>query len=386
MKRPTLLLFLALLSCAPAAPPPAVVAPALPSLVATSTAQRVVLLSFDGLGADLLARQTGLPAFERLAREGASAHVAGDVDPAVESIIEIARRQGKRVGSVLFPSIDNSTASRSADFGLAWSDPVVRGRVITLGRDDFKGEWVPPGWTPRPQRRTSFSPIRRARLEWSVPPQTRVDVDVVAYDNTDDQTENYDTLFLESGEFETAPDARGWFPISTRVNGVMHGSWSKVLAADRALSEVKIYWGPINRNEAWPASFAALLDEQAGFWPGAPDEKLDPQTFTEQLVRLTEFLTRAQTTAMQRMPSDLLLLHQPVLDIDEHAYAFVAADHALDAIARLIDPARDAFIVTGDDAPHTLLFATGAGVPKGNLGEIPHARIHDFVKALLGLQ
>lgn len=399
MKRATPLLLLALLSCAPAATPPPAVAPA-PVQRPVATAQRVVLMSFDGLGADALARQTGLPGFERLARESASAriipvnptstvpahvailtgapphktgivanrfHLPGTppeeetrgltVDPDVESIVEAARRQGKRVGAVPFPTLDAGSPRRTADFGLAWSSAITPGRLITLKRDDFKREWVPPGWTPRPQRRQSFSPIMRARLEWTVRDETTIDVDLVAYDMTDDATENYDTLFLESGDFEAAPDAAGWFPISTRINGTLHGSWSKLLRADPKLTDVAVYWGPVNRNQAYPESFAALIDE-LGFWPGEPDERLDARTFTEQMNRLTDFLTRAQTVAMQRMQFDLLLLYQPVIDEAAHPFlnrneaivrdAFVAADRAMSAIQRLTDPARDAFIVTGD--------------------------------------
>src|SRR5688572_1821605 len=143
MRRSPSFLFLALVSCVSAPPPPS--APQQPQLAATSTARRVVLLSFDGLGADALARQQNLPAFERLAREGASAriinvdpthtapshvsmltgavpqrtgvvsnrfHLAGRPidetargmmqDPDVESLVEAARRQGKRVGAVSF--------------------------------------------------------------------------------------------------------------------------------------------------------------------------------------------------------------------------------------------------------------------------------------------
>ena len=364
-------------------------------------------MSFDGLGADMLARQSGLAAFDKIARDGATArvipvtptltmpahvailtgaepqvsgivsnriHLPGtpddvetrtmSVDPDVESIIEKARNAGKRVGAVPFPTIDGTSSRRTADFGLAWSDPVVRGRVITLTRGDFKREWVPPGWTPQPQRRQSFSPILRARLEWAVPREARVDIDLVAYDQTDDAAENYDAIFLESGGFESAPDPNGWFPISLRTGDGLHGSWSKVLRADLALSEVALYWGPINRNQAWPASFRELLDTEAGFWPGIPDESLDPQSFSEQVVRLSHFLSRAQTVTMQRVPFDLLLAYQPAIDEAAHPYlgrdervvrdAFVAADRALNAVAGLIDPARDALIVTGD---HGLIVA-----------------------------
>lgn len=358
-------------------------------------------MSFDGLGADALARQQGLPAFERLGRDGASArvipvnptqtlpahaailtgadpqksgivanrfHLSGtpadqetramSVDADVETLIEAARRQGKQVGSVPWPSIDNRTPRRSADFGLTWSEPVVRSRVITLTRGDFKREWVPPGWTPRPQRRPSYSPIMRARLEWAVPGQTRLDVDLVAYDRTDDSVENYDAIFLESGDFEAAPDHEGWIPISKRADGVLFGSWSKILRVDPALREVAVYWGPINRNEAWPTSFRTVIEEEAGFWPGTPDERLDARTFSEQVARLSDFVTRAQTLAMQKMQFDLLLAYNAAIDEASHPYitrdpsvvrdAFVAADRALAELTAAADPQRDAIIVTGD--------------------------------------
>jgi hypothetical protein len=389
------------LSCVPADTPPPRVEPPRPQFAATAVARRVVLLSFDGLGADALARQKNLPAFEQLAREGASAriinvnptltgpthvsiltgadpqrtgivsnrfHLPGtpadeetrgmNVDPDVETLVEAARRQGKRVGAVSFPTVDNRSPRRTADFGLAWGMPVVHSRIVELTRADFRREWVPPTWTERPQRRRSFSPIMRARVEWSVPRVTRTDVDVVAYDTTDDRTANYDTYFVETGEREL--DAREWFPISQRTGSGLHGSWSKVLRTTTSL-DVTVYWGPISRNQAWPESFRDLLDEQAGFWPGAPEEQLavEPGIFVEQLQRLAAYYTRAQTLAIERMPFDLLLAYQPQIDEASHQYlgtphadrvigaAFAAADRSLAAISDALDP-TDALVVTGD--------------------------------------
>ena len=403
---PYLLLLLLVLSCAPAAtttmttPPPRVV-PAQPRFAANAVARRVVLLSFDGLGADALARQKNLAAFERLAREGASAriinvnptvttsthvsiltgadpqrtgivsnrfHVRGapldevargmTADIEVETLVEAARRQGKRVGVVSFPTVDNRTPRRSADFGLAWSYPLVPARYVQLRAANFRREWVPPTWTDRPQRRRSFSPIMRARIEWSVPRVTRADVDVVAYDTTDDRVANYDTYFVETGEQEL--DAREWFPISQRTSSGLHGSWSKVTRATPSL-DVTIYWGAIHRNDAWPESFRDLLDEQVGFWPGAAEEELegDPEMFVAQSERLASFYTRAQTLAIARMPFDLLLAYQPQIDAASHEYlgtadadrvigaAFASADRAVAAIVEALDPS-DALVVTGD--------------------------------------
>jgi predicted AlkP superfamily pyrophosphatase or phosphodiesterase len=401
MRRSLPLLFLGILSCAPATLPRVTPQPP-PRLAASTTAHRVVLMSFDGLGADALARQQNLPAFERLAREGASArvlnvdpthtapshvsmitgadpqrtglvsnrfHLPGtpvgrtargmDQDSDVETLIEAARRQGKRVGAVSFPTIDQSTPRRTADFGFTWTSPLAPARMVTLTRADFKREWVPPTWNERPQHRSSFSPIQRARIEWSVS-RIGLDVYLVAYDTTDDARVNYDAYFIETNEREIAPDARGWFAVTRQMPDGLHGSWSKLLRATPTL-DVTIYWGSISRNQAWPESFRALLDEEVGFWPGAPEEGLDidAATFTEQLERMADFYTRAQTTTIARVPFDLLLAYHAGIDVASHVYlgapdgdavlrsAFVAADHAVAAIAEQLQP-DDAFVVTGD--------------------------------------
>jgi hypothetical protein len=390
-----LLPLLVLLSfCAPRPAPR--VAP--PPLTPTGVAQRVVLMSFDGLGADALARQADLPAFGHLTLHGATARVIPvnptltapthvsiltgtdpqvhgvvsnrfhrpgtppgevtrgmDIDPDVETLVEAARRQGKRVGVVPFPTMDATTPRRTADFGLVWTSSLTRGRVIQLARGDFKREWVPPTWTARPQRRTSFSPVMRARIEWAATRALRTDVDVVAYDLTDDRRENYDTYVIESGERELPLDERRWFSV-VREN---HGSWSKLLEVSPAL-DVKIYWGPISRTNAYPQSYRDILDAGAGFWPGTPDEgaEIDPATFAEQVERLADFITRAQTLTLQRMSFDLLLVYQPVVDQAMHNFlgyddtvvrrAFIAADRAAAAVGSHLDGNLDALVVTGD--------------------------------------
>ena len=533
----------ALVACATT--PRAPVAPAQPQLAATATAQRVVLLSFDGLGADALAAQPDLPSFAALARDGATAriipvnptvtssthvsiltgvqprfhgivanrfHLAGtppektasghEAEIDVETLVESARRQGKRVGSVPFPTVDGRSPRRRPDFGFAWTSSLTTPRILHLTQSDFHREWVPPTWSERPQKRVSYSPIMRARIEWSIPSRTRKDVDLVAYDTSNDAVANYDEFFIESGEREIAPDPRGWFPISEQRTEAVYGSWSKLVHIDPALKDVTILWGGVSRTEAWPASFQTMLDTQIGFWPGAPSEGVaDDETFVEQMQRLADFLTHAQVLAIRGMSFDLLLAYQPEIDETEHNYlgdawviheSFVAADRAIAAIRTTLDPARDALVVTGDhgvgaidtevrmnallaergfaprwrafasgnvahlyrfegsddteaviavlqatgffediskrdhhnsgdvvaiarpnvnvtmssDAPavtkprskgqhgalnthrelHTVLFAVGAGTPRGSLGEISQTRIARFVSQLLGIQ
>ncbi|HYI11687.1 MAG TPA: alkaline phosphatase family protein [Thermoanaerobaculia bacterium] len=397
------LLLLSILACTPPPPLQPATVPAPPSLKATAVARRVVLLSFDGLGADALAQQQNLPAFERIAREGAAARVI-NVDPTltgpthvsiltgadpqrtgvvsnrfhlegtpreqiamgvrtdsdVETLVEAARRQGKRVGVVSFPTIDNATPRRTADFGLGWTYPAAEAKMVKLTSADFRREWVPPSWTDRPQRRRSYSPIMRARTEWNVPRVFRIDVDIVAYDTTDDGRTNYDSYLVESEEREIPIDERGWFALAhTSANGV-YGSWSKILEGTDAL-DLTIYRGPVSRSNAWPASFREMLDTEAGFWPGGPDEDglVDATTFIEQMERLAGFYRRAQTLTIGRMQFDLLLLYQPQVDQASHNFlgapegdrvirrAFELADGGLNAVAEALET-DDALVVTSD--------------------------------------
>jgi hypothetical protein len=390
-------------SCAPAKSP--AVAPPAPSpqLSATGVAQRVVLLSFDGLGADALAAQGGLTAFDHLATHGATArvipvnptvtssthtailtgrdpqrsgvvsnrfHAPGtpmeaiakgmDADIDVETLVDAARKQGKRVGAVSFPTVDARTPKRTADFGVVWSEPAVPARLVRLTRPNFTREWVPPTWTSRPQRHVSYSPVMRSRFEWSAPGEVRLDVDLVAYDTTDDSRENYDSYTIEAGDREIVPDSHGWFAISARGPDGLYGSWSK-LFVEQPLG-VTVYWGAISHTNAYPAEYRAMLDDEVGFYPGAPDERspIDPETFSEQVVRVADFMTRMQTATIRRMQFDLLLAYQPEIDAASHKYlgtregtavireAFAAANRAVAGIGGILDVSRDALIVTGD--------------------------------------
>lgn len=402
MKRlPALLLLV--LACAPAAPPPvpAPTPPPVARFAPTGTAQRVVLISYDGLGADQFATQTALPAFDRAVHEGTTArvlpvnptatgpahisiltgttpdrhgivanrfHLPGTppeqvatalmTDADAETLVEAARRQGKRVGCVSFPSMDARTPRRTCDFGLAWISALSRPRVMTLTRADFRREWVPPTWSDRPQRRRSFSPIMRARIDWSVPDKARADVDVVAYDETDDGVANYDAIAIELDGSEVNIAADGWFAISKRGEDALYGSWSKLLNLDVSLDKVELYWGGIHRNEAWPVEFRTLVDDEIGFWPGSPQNDASADVYREQSERLAAFMTRLQTTTIRRVPFDLLLLYRSEIDGASHEFlgtneavirsAWASADRALGAIRDALDLSRDALLVTGD--------------------------------------
>jgi predicted AlkP superfamily phosphohydrolase/phosphomutase len=306
-----------------------------------------------------------------------------DTEIDAETLIDAARRAGKRVGCITFPTVDATTPRRSADWGLIWHSAAAPSRMIRLTRSDFHSDWLPPMWGAPQPRHTSFGPVMRARIEWSVPQRTREDVDIAAYDTTDDHVRNYDTFYIEHAGSETLVDSSRWFAVSSRLRDGVYGSWSKLVAVDPSLDSMTIYWGAINRTEGYPDSFVRLIDDEAGFWPGVPDEVsakgwivdrngIDAETFIEQVNRLSAFLTRATTVAVRQMPFDLLLAYQPIIDESEHQFrivsdsqahatnenraaaarvraaAYAAFDRSVADLTAAIDPARDALVVTGD--------------------------------------
>lgn len=375
---------------APAAPPP-------PRLAASAVAERVVLLSCDGLGADAITSEP-IPQLEAMplraervipvnptATAAAHATIVTGVTPArhgivanyfhergrprteatrgldaeltAETIVDAARRAGKRVGVIAMPAFDARTPRRSGDWGLTWSRSVTEGRTIELSRGDFRSDWLPPGWGTAASLRKSFSPAMRVRLEWTIPNRVRRDVDLVAYDTTDDRVRNYDAFSMEFEGREDRVGSDGWFAVGSRLPDALYGSWSKIMHHDPSLERVVIYWGAISRTSAYPQSFQELLDGAIGFWPGVPDEDAAGEIALEQSVRLSSFLARATVVGMTRMPFHLLLTYQPVADQIAHRFvdsasarrtAHAALEASIRSIRAGLDVSRDALVVTGD--------------------------------------
>ncbi|HEY3171217.1 MAG TPA: alkaline phosphatase family protein [Thermoanaerobaculia bacterium] len=401
-----------LLDCAPAAAPRRATREAQPI-------RRAVLVSFDGVAGErlerLLADPPKLPAgaFRRLAARGFHAvrslpptpsltavshvtHVTGalpevtgivsnlmldfskpfpatisgfDAPIRAETLWQAARRQGKRVGVMLYPGADGSSPDRTADWMMTWpGDPVAPGRLRSLART----AWVPAGPSEAPP---SFSPVRRTTLSFV---KTSHSIRLLALDGTDDGRVDYDRLLVlpEKGQRREVRVGE-WFSVEVASADGRAGSWCKLLALSPDLSKAEIYVGPLSRSTGVPREWVRTLDEQVGFWPGAPDteafgaESGRSEIFLEQTERLVDFLTRADLLALSRRDWDLLLIYQPEVDETSHEFflidprqprftpersarfvhlvdqSYALADRSLDAIEKSLSPA-DSLFVTSD--------------------------------------
>ena len=388
-----------------------------------------MLISFDGLAGARLERMLGnssklpLGAFRRMAERGFHAvrshpptpsltavshivHVTGALPQATgivsnsmldrmkpfgatisgfdapiraETLWEAARRQGKRVGVMLYPGADGNGPARTADWMMTWpGEPLVSGRLWTIPRS----AWVPV--TRGGANSTSFSPVVQRTLVFG---ETAFGVVLQVADTTDDGWVNYDRVFVQGTEGGKVHEVRvgEWFPVEFAIPEGRTGAWCKLLALAPDLAGAEIYIGPLSRSTGAPREWMRRLDEEVGFWPGMPDtdafgeDSPRPEIFLEQTDRLVDFLTRADLLALARRDWDLLLIYQPEVDETSHEFllvdpaqprftpgrsardvgfvekSYALAERSLDAIEKALTPS-DSLFVTSDHGM-TAIFA-----------------------------
>lgn len=348
---------------------------------------RVLLVSFDGIGADPFDRHLrsgtfGANGFAKAVAEGTRVHRVVPVTPTltsvahvavatgatpertgivantfhrtgepielrasgfveqigVETIWEAARSQGKKVGSITFPGLDGNGPRRTADWGLIYSEPLTTTRILVLNRGDFD---VPANDLPTGLPPSYTAPVGR-RLVWPASADgtsVLLHATLIAIDTTDDGNVNFDRFVVaqERGEIVEVKD--WWFPVSkdAAVEDEIYrfGSWSRIVSASPTLSNVRIYLGAACRTLGYPTSYRRMIDERVGFWPGPPDDSvakkwirnepdgLHPGIYREQLARFTRFFTDATLLSMEEMEWDLILGYQPIIDEAEHQFRIV---------------------------------------------------------------
>lgn len=345
---------------------------------AAGRAERVVMVSFDGLGADLARRfvdegttpalgelertglvarlrpveptltavnhvalATGLPPasngivanqFRVPGRDITSAVSGFDAPIAAETVWQRARRGRLQVGVLLWPGCDGTSPERSADFGLTWPvEPLAPSAILDLAAEhatstDLASADGVPG---REWRLAVDLPgVEPGRLEWRL----------AAVDGTADGSPGYDTVVASpavAGDW-SLPDDSGWIALSARVRpggsppARTAGAWCKALRLDPVSGSVRLYRGAFWRLLAYPEPLLERLEGSCGFWPGPPDTDrlaswwldplsgLDLDTVLEQLERLDRYLDRVTAEVLATETFRLLLAYHPGPDEYQH--------------------------------------------------------------------
>jgi hypothetical protein len=280
-----------------------------------------------------------------------------------ETLWEAARRQGRRVGVLLYPGADGAAESRRGDFGLIWPEKAARDSAFVSVPGDA---WTDAGGAPK-----SFSPARTARVTVQTPRGTAT-LRLVAIDTTDDATANYDLVSVSREDGTTsaglgAVAAHGWFALAVPGDGGSFTAWCRLEELDPSLARAELYVGAFNAVPGYPEDYRRRLEEAVGGWPGSPDYafmrggRSDFDAHEEQATRLAEYLAKAILFTIRSERFDLLIGYQPLVDEVEHAFepgsyggskdavvrAFRTADRAAAAVLAALTE-RDSFFFFSD--------------------------------------
>ncbi len=273
-----------------------------------------------------------------------------EIDPKTPALWEIAKAKGKRVGVITYPGLDGASDRRTVDWGLIYTNSENPSFLQTFTKSDFQEyagalpQDVRSYSTPLVAILTLLENKTLAKMDSSLihhhgnngkngdnTEKVKRPFKVLAIDSTNDQTQNYDTLiFDEDSDFKNGTSGEAsltqpWIGLSFRSNGVLKGSWCKLLSLDPNLSKIELYVGALNVTRAYPEAFQDLIGQEAGFWPGEPDRKnpnlpISEEMILEQALRFSQYLTKVTILAAKTQTWDLLLAYQPILDELEHQF------------------------------------------------------------------
>lgn len=347
----------------------------------TPRARRLVLVSFDGLGEELLEHWLKTPGITTpeglggMAEKGLKARRVRMVNPTltavnhaslitgappsstgivsntfhrpgepitskhsgfasplgVSPLWERARNSGIRTGVLLWPDADGTSASRSGDFGIVWPDrALIRSKIRELDPQKAAAEKEIPS-SDELQAIHWVLHLGYGAAEFSV--------DTAVFDGNPDGRARYDSVAVrvEGDEAWHFYKNRDWFEIRREIVAGSGGpsvdarSWSRILHLDRDTGALKIYLGEFNGLKAYPEDFSNKLLEEVGPWPGTPDgfslgdwwlddsRGIDLDTYIEQVERLDRYLDTIAVWVMKNEDFGLLIAYHPSPDEYEHA-------------------------------------------------------------------
>ena len=351
-------------------------------------AERVVMVSYDSLGADLAWRwisdrtASSRDGLAGMAENGLSAERLRMVDPTLTAVMhnmlvtgrnaagigivgnafrrpgtpitehvsgyttsseaptlwEAARDHGLRVATLVWPGADAGAVDRMGDFGAVWPGPPLSGSEVfelqpeiaeTTGEVPSNDGVAPLLWRIVIDLGSS-TPSSHEMLVALVDadPNGRPRYNAVAARLADETDWTYvgEMEWLEVGfELRAENDLRPH----------RYASWCKILHIDPLTGTLRFYRGGVNRLHGYPEAFEDRLVEAIGPWPGEPDRMvadwwldlahgIDLDTFVEQTERLDRYLDRMAEWVLAEEDPDLVLAYHPT--IDEYLHSSLIVD------------------------------------------------------------
>jgi predicted AlkP superfamily phosphohydrolase/phosphomutase len=254
---------------------------------------------------------------------------SSEVDPLWVS----ARKQGLRVATLMWPGADGRAPERKGDFGAVWPGPPVSpSQLLELAPETAETTGEVPS-------NDGLAPlVWRLQIDLGRSSPTTVEALIALVDADPNGVPRYDAVAVRladtdvwsyAGEMEWLElgfEAQG--PDDTRPRP--YGAWCKVLHIDRLTGHLRFYRGGANRLTGYPQEFEDRLAEAIGPWPGEADhmvqdwwldlaEGVDLDTFVEQGERLDRYLDRMAEWVLAEEEADLFLVYHSSIDVYQHA-------------------------------------------------------------------
>jgi len=250
----------------------------------------------------------------------------------VATLWSAARRNGLRVATLAWPGADAGAVDRMGDFGVTWpGPPLARSEVVELDRESA-------GSTGEVPSNDGLEPLLwRLTIELGAAVPGSREVLVALVDADPNGRPRYDTVAVriaDEDEWDYVPEME-WVEIGFEAQAVddlrprRYGAWCKVLHIDRFTGTLRLYRGEVNRLHAYPDAFEDRLTEAIGPWPGEPDravadwwldlsQGIDLDTFIEQGERLNRYVDRMTEWVLTEEDADLILTYHSSLDVYLH--------------------------------------------------------------------
>jgi predicted AlkP superfamily phosphohydrolase/phosphomutase len=345
-------------------------------------AERVVMVSYDSLGAKLAWRWLANPAIVSsgglagMAQNGLSAERVRMIDPTLTAVSHLslvtgrnaaamgvvgnsfkrpgmpitewvsgfnassetdtlwsaARRYGLRVATLAWPGADAGAVDRMGDFGVTWpGSPLAPSEVFELLPESAETTGEVPSNDGLPPL------LWRLGVDFESATPSRQELLVALVDADPNGRPRYDAIAVrlaDESDWEYVGEME-WLGVDFEVQAAddlrprLYGAWCKVLHVDRFTGVLRFYRGEVNRLHAYPDAFEDRLTDAIGPWPGEPDravadwwldlsQGIDLDTFIEQGERLDRYFDRMTEWVLAEEDADLVLAYHSSLDVYLH--------------------------------------------------------------------
>ncbi|HOC42826.1 MAG TPA: alkaline phosphatase family protein [Thermoanaerobaculales bacterium] len=188
-----------------------------------------------------------------------------------------AARQGVRVATLMWPAADAGAVDRVGDLGVVWT----RGALAPSEVLDLD-----PGLAGTTGELISKDGVAALRWDLELPlgkaEPASITLEVAAYDGTPDGLPRFDTVaarFGGDGSWMLAGE-REWLSLELEARSARderprrYGLWAKPLYLDRARGGLRLYRGALWRLTGYPDDFEDRITDAVGPFPGLPDQRL----------------------------------------------------------------------------------------------------------------